>query len=87
MASQQVSDFCLQSFCNSLHKTVLCGGPGTDHHIPFPIGIRAAYGYYLSNFCVVSRGLLGSVWFGVNTYYGSFIVTEVSGAISSTRSS
>lgn len=56
---------------------VLCGGPGTHHHIPFPISIRAAYGYYLSTFCVVSRALLGSVWFGVNTYYGSYIVTEV----------
>lgn len=57
--------------------SVFAGGPGTDHHIPFPIAIRAAYGYYFSNFCVVSRACLSAVWFGVNTYYGSFIITEV----------
>lgn len=57
---------------------VLSGWPGTDHHIPFPISIRASFGYYFANFCVISRALLGAVWFGVNTYYGSFIVTEVS---------
>ncbi|KIW66369.1 hypothetical protein PV04_05705 [Phialophora macrospora] len=70
----------LSAILNAL-PTVLCGFPGTDYHIPFPISIRATYGYYFSNFCVLSRALLGAVWFGVNCYYGLFIVTEIIAAI------
>lgn len=61
--------------------TVLCGIPGSDHHIPFPILMRSTFGYWGSYFCVVSRAFLAIFWFGVNCYYGSFIVTEIIAAI------
>ncbi|KAL6240227.1 hypothetical protein RBB50_012874 [Rhinocladiella similis] len=70
----------LAAVLNAL-PTVLCGMPGADHHIPFPISIRSVYGYWFSYFCVISRALLGTVWFGVNCYYGSFIVTEIVAAV------
>lgn len=62
--------------CNAI-PTVLNGCIGADLHIPFPIAARASYGYWLSYFCVVSRGILALFWFGVQSAGGGNCVTAV----------
>ena len=54
---------------------------GADLHIPFPIAIRASYGYWLSYFCVVTRGILALFWFGVQSVYGGQCITGMLTAI------
>jgi len=66
----------LSGICNAV-PTVLNGYIGSDHHVPFPVAIRASFGYYFGYFAVVSRAVLSAVWFGVNCYYGLFGMTEV----------
>lgn len=67
----------LAGICNSI-PTVLNGCIGADLHIPFPIAARASYGYWLSYFCVVSRGILALFWFGVQSAAGGDCVTAAS---------
>ncbi|KXS97441.1 hypothetical protein AC579_3831 [Pseudocercospora musae] len=43
--------------CNAI-PTVLNGAIGANLHIPFPIALRASYGYWLSYFTVATRGIL-----------------------------
>ncbi|SPO07171.1 related to uracil permease [Cephalotrichum gorgonifer] len=62
--------------CNAI-PTVLNGCIGSDLHIPFPIAARASYGYWLSYFCVISRGILALFWFGVNSAGGGDCVTAI----------
>ncbi|KAK3676881.1 hypothetical protein LTR78_003085 [Recurvomyces mirabilis] len=64
------------ALCNAI-PTVLNGAIGADLHITFPIAARASYGYWLSYFCVVSRGILALFWFGVQSAYGGQCVTIV----------
>lgn len=66
----------LSGICNGV-PTVMNGYFGTDYHIPFPIAVRASFGYYFGIFPVLSRAILSAVWFGVNCYYGLFGMTEV----------
>lgn len=40
------------------------GTIGSRHHIPFSIAARASMGFYFSYFAVVSRLVLGLVYFG-----------------------
>lgn len=54
---------------------------GADLHIPFPIAARASFGYWLSYFCVVSRGILALFWFGIQSAYGGKCVTVMITAI------
>ena len=54
---------------------------GVDLHIPFPIAIRASYGYWLSYFTVVTRGILALFWFGVQSVYGGQCITGMLTAI------
>lgn len=68
--------------CNMI-PTVLNGAIGADHHIPFPIAIRASYGYWFSYFCVISRAILAAFWFGVQSVGGGSAVTQVSEKCSS----
>lgn len=63
--------------CNAI-PTVLNGAVGADLHIPFPVAIRASYGYWLSYFCVISRGVLAMFWFGVQSVGGGDCVSAVS---------
>ncbi|KAK4561465.1 hypothetical protein LTR86_004783 [Recurvomyces mirabilis] len=56
----------------NIHRAI-----GADLHIAFPIAARASYGYWLSYFCVVSRGILALFWFGVQSAYGGQCVTIV----------
>ncbi|KAL6405152.1 putative NCS1 allantoate transporter [Ilyonectria robusta] len=70
----------LSGVLNSI-PTVLNGGPGVDHRIPFPIAVRSAYGYYFGSFCVVSRAIIAMTWFGVNCWVGSAAMTETIAAL------
>ncbi|ORX40850.1 putative allantoin permease [Kockovaella imperatae] len=49
----------------------LNGAIGSRHHIPFSIASRASMGFYFSYFAVVSRMVLGLIYFGINTYIGA----------------
>lgn len=60
---------------------VLNGAIGADLHIPFPIAARASYGYWLSYFCVISRGILALFWFGIQGAFGASCITPVSIAV------
>lgn len=42
----------------------LNGAIGSRHHIPFSIAARASLGFYFSYFAVVSRLVLGLLYFG-----------------------
>lgn len=42
----------------------LNGAVGSKHHIPFSIASRASMGFYFSYFAVVSRLVLGLLYFG-----------------------
>ncbi|OTA88073.1 hypothetical protein M434DRAFT_399143 [Hypoxylon sp. CO27-5] len=68
------------AICNAI-PTVLNGAIGADLHIPFPIACRASYGYWLSYFCVVTRGILALFWFGVQSANGGTCVTAILTAI------
>jgi len=65
------------AICNAV-PTVLNGAIGADLHIPFPIASRASFGYWLSYFCVISRGILAMFWFGVQSAQGGACVKTVS---------
>ena len=57
---------------------VLNGTIGARHHIAFPILNRSSFGFWLSDFSVISRVVLSLFWFGVQTYIGSESVYQVS---------
>lgn len=42
----------------------LNGAIGSQYHIPFSIASRASMGFYFSYFAVVSRLVLGLIYFG-----------------------
>ena len=65
------------AICNAI-PTVLNGAIGSELHIPFPIVVRASYGYWLSYFAVLSRGILALFWFGVQSANGGGCVKQVS---------
>ena len=65
------------AICNAI-PTVLNGAIGSELHIPFPIAVRASYGYWLSYFAVLSRGILALFWFGVQSANGGACVKQVS---------
>jgi NCS1 family nucleobase:cation symporter-1 len=68
------------ALCNAI-PTILNGAIGADLHIPFPIAARASFGYWLSYFCVISRGILALFWFGIQSAYGGKCVTVIVTAI------
>ncbi|KAK3116627.1 hypothetical protein LTR53_002802 [Teratosphaeriaceae sp. CCFEE 6253] len=68
------------ALCNAV-PTVLNGAIGADLHIPFPIAIRASFGYWLSYFCIISRGILALFWFGVQSAYGGRCMSAILTAI------
>jgi NCS1 family nucleobase:cation symporter-1 len=65
-ASDAILITLVAAICNAI-PTVLNGAIGADLHVPFPIAIRAAYGYWFSYFAVVTRAVLALFWFGVQT--------------------
>ncbi|KAI1764362.1 uracil permease [Hypoxylon sp. FL1150] len=64
------------AICNAI-PTVLNGAIGADLHIPFPIALRASFGYRLSYFGVAARGILALFWFGVQGANGGACVTAI----------
>ncbi|TYJ56555.1 hypothetical protein B9479_002802 [Cryptococcus floricola] len=49
----------------------LNGVIGSRHHVPFSIASRASLGFYFSYFAVISRLVLGLLYFGINTFIGA----------------
>ncbi|AAW46841.1 allantoin permease, putative [Cryptococcus deneoformans JEC21] len=49
----------------------LNGVIGSRHHVPFSIASRASLGFYFSYFAVISRLVLGLIYFGINTFIGA----------------
>lgn len=75
----------LAGICNAV-PTVLNGCIGSDLHIPFPIAARASYGYWLSYFTVISRGILAMFWFGIQSAGGGNCVFAVCNQFASASS-
>ncbi|KAJ3460764.1 hypothetical protein MRS44_011631 [Fusarium solani] len=63
-------------FCNSV-PTVLNGCIGSDHHIAFPVAIRASFGYWFSYFAVVTRCVLALFWFNIQGFGGASAMAAV----------
>ena len=49
----------------------LIGRPSLRHGIPFPVVARIAFGVMGANLAAVIRGVVGIVWYGVQTYFAS----------------
>ena len=59
----------------------LNGAIGAELHVPFPIALRASWGYYLSRFAVVTRMATALFWHAIQTYTGSTAMTQIIRAI------
>lgn len=66
--------------CNAV-PSVLNGAIGSDLHIPFPIAVRASFGYWFNYFAVFSRSVLALFWFGIQGYGGASCVAAMITAI------
>jgi nucleobase:cation symporter-1, NCS1 family len=53
-------------FCISLIADI-----GIEHGISFPVYMRAPFGTIGTHIPSITRGLAASMWFGINTYFGS----------------
>ena len=49
----------------------LIGRPSLRYGIPFPVVARIAFGVMGANLAAVVRGVVGIVWYGVQTYFAS----------------
>ncbi|WP_336489007.1 NCS1 family nucleobase:cation symporter-1 [Methylobacterium nigriterrae] len=49
----------------------LIGLPSQRHGIPFPVMARVSFGVMGANLAAVIRGVVGIVWYGVQTYFAS----------------
>ncbi len=49
----------------------LIGRPSQRYGIPFPVMARIAFGVMGANLAAVIRGIVGIVWYGVQTYFAS----------------
>ena len=54
---------------------------GARLRVPFPVAVRASFGYWLGYFPVISRLILAMFWFGVNCTNGGLCITQVSSLI------
>jgi nucleobase:cation symporter-1, NCS1 family len=57
------------------------GATGVIHHTPFPVIARAAWGFWGSYVAIVSRAILATFWFAIQTMNGAFTVRCMIGAI------
>ena len=55
----------------------LIGKPSQQHGIPFPVMARLSLGVMGANFAAVIRGVVGIVWYGVQTYFASKAVATL----------
>ncbi len=53
------------------------GKPSQRHGIPFPVMARVSLGVMGANFAAVIRGVVGIVWYGVQTYFASKAVATL----------
>ncbi|KAH8895898.1 allantoin permease [Thozetella sp. PMI_491] len=60
---------------------VLNGMIGARLHIPFPIAMRASFGWYFSRFAIVTRAITALFWHAIQTYTGSTAMTQMIRAI------
>ena len=49
----------------------LIGRPSLRYGIPFPVVARIAFGVMGANLAAMVRGVVGIVWYGVQTYFAS----------------
>ncbi|MDP4025380.1 NCS1 family nucleobase:cation symporter-1 [Methylobacterium sp. NEAU 140] len=49
----------------------LIGGPSLKYGTPFPVVARMSFGVMGANLAAVLRGIVGIVWYGVQTYFAS----------------
>ena len=49
----------------------LIGRPSLRYGIPFPVVARIAFGVMGANLAAIVRGVVGIVWYGVQTYFAS----------------
>ena len=49
----------------------LIGQPSQKYGIPYPVMARVAFGVMGANLAAVVRGVVGIVWYGVQTYFAS----------------
>lgn len=53
------------------HLMNLIGRPSLKYGIPFPVVARMAFGVMGANLAAIVRGIVGIVWYGVQTYFAS----------------
>jgi len=56
---------------------VLNGMIGARLHIPFPVAMRASFGFYFSRFAVITRATTALFWHAIQTYTGSEAMTQI----------
>src|ERR1700744_6570935 len=49
----------------------LIGGPSLKYGTPFPVVARMSFGVMGANLAAMLRGIVGIVWYGVQTYFAS----------------
>src|SRR5277367_244251 len=49
----------------------LIGGPSLKYGVPYPVVARMSFGVMGANLAAVVRGIVGIVWYGVQTYFAS----------------
>lgn len=70
-------------YCIILSTLVDCiplclnGAIGAELHVPFPIALRASWGYYLFRFAVVTRMATALFWHAIQTYTGLTAMTQI----------
>lgn len=51
------------------------------HHAPFPVIARASWGFWGSYIAIISRAILATFWFAIQTMNGAYTVRAMIGAI------
>lgn len=57
------------------------GNFGVRYHVPFAVQARASFGFYLSYLVVLSRLIVGGIFYAVNTYTGAECIRSILYAI------
>ncbi len=70
----------------------LIGRPSLRYGIPFPVMARVSFGVMGANLAAIVRGVVGIVWYGVQTYFASkavqvLVITLVPSAVDLTHNS
>src|ERR1700754_4242886 len=70
----------------------LIGRPSQKYGIPYPVVARMSFGVMGANLAAILRGIVGIVWYGVQTYFASkavqvLVLTWFAGAESLTHNS